>query len=325
MSRAHRVFAAARPFEGLDLNLLVALDALLTAGSVSEAARRCQVTQSAMSRSLSKLRAQLGDELLVRTPSGMALTPRARTLAQPLARALYELRSVVRSGSTFEPATARCLFTIGTYDEPVMLLFPGLMRRLQREAPFIQVVVRPLPAVLGQALEEEQIDLAITVRPDLRATLVAQKLYDVRYVCVLRRGHPALRDSPGKLDLEAFVSLSHVQVAAVALTMGGFGTPPWSSFVDDFLERMGKTRHVVLRVPGFLTVPFVVAQSDLVATLPESAARIFADSHDLRIVEPPEPFPRERMYQVWHQRRQHDPAHAWFREVLGGVPPLRPR
>lgn len=309
ITRAHPG-ASHLPLEDMDLNLLVALDALLAERSVTRAATRCRVTQSAMSHSLAKLRALLGDELLVRTPSGMSPTARARALAQPLGRALAELRSVVASGSAFEPRTARRVFTVGSADYGAFVLLPALMRRLEEEAPQVEIVVRPVPSSLAEALDDERIDLAVAPYPEPRATIMAQKLFDERFVCVLRRDHPALSHAPGKLDLETFAALSHVQIAPRG-TRGGF--------VDDWLARAGKTRHVALRIADFLVAPLVVAETDLVLTLPSRIAQVFARSHGLSVVEPPGEFSNVAIWQIWHQRRKQEPAHAWLRGLLSEV------
>jgi DNA-binding transcriptional LysR family regulator len=309
ISRAHHA-PTPLPLEDIDLNLLLALDALLAEVSVTAAARRCGVTQSAMSHSLAKLRAFLGDELLVRTPSGMSPTARARALAHPLARALAELRSVVSSGSAFEPRSTRRVFTVAVADYGSFVLMPALMRRLGVEAPSVEIVVRQFPSALAEALEEERIDLVISPAPEPRATLVAQKLFDDGFVCILRRDHPALRRASRRLDLETFTSLSHVQIAP----RGNRGGP-----VDDWLARAGKTRHIALRIADFLVAPLVVAETDLVLTLPSRIAHVFARSHGLRVVEPPLDVPRVTMWQVWHQRRNQEPAHAWLRRVLSEV------
>jgi DNA-binding transcriptional LysR family regulator len=240
----------------------------------------------------------------------MSPTPRARALAQPLARALAELRSVVASGSAFEPATARRVFTIGTADYGSYVLVPWLMKRLGKEAPFVEIILRPLPSTVSEVLEDERIDLALSPYPEPRATLVAQKLFDERFVCVVRRDHPALRKASRRLDVETFSSLSHVQIAP----RGGRG-----GVVDDWLARQGKTRFVALRTADFLVAPLVVAQSDLVLTLPERIAHVFAESHGLRVMDPPGDFPTFSLWQIWHQRRRQEPAHAWLRGVLSGV------
>jgi len=313
MSHAHpRAAPASVPgptLEAIDLNLLVALDALLAEGSVTLAAKRCRVTQSAMSHSLGRLRSLLGDDLLVRTQAGMAPTHRARALAQPLSRALTELRSVVTSGTAFAPETARRSFTLGTADYGALVVMPTLMRQLQEQAPGVEIVLRPVPAALAEALEDERIDLALSPYPEPRAALAAQKLFDERFVCVLRRDHPALRKSPRKLDLATFTSLSHVQIAPR-------GAP--GGVVDDLLAQSGAARHVALRVADFLVAPLVVAASDLVLTLPERVARVFAESHGLHIVEPPMALPTFTIWQIWHERRRQEPGHAWLRGLVAG-------
>jgi DNA-binding transcriptional LysR family regulator len=119
-----------------------------------------------------------------------------------------------------------------------------------------------------------------------------------------------LRRRARGLDLETFTSLSHVQIAPRG-TRGGA--------VDDFLARAGKTRHVALRVADFLVAPIVVAQTDLLLTLPERVANVFARSQGLRVVEPPGEFPTFGVWQIWHQRRKDEPAHAWLRGLLGAV------
>jgi DNA-binding transcriptional LysR family regulator len=263
-----------------------------------------------MSHSLAKLRLLLGDELLVRTPSGMAATARARVLAQPLTRALVELRSVVSSGSAFEPRSARRVFTIATADYCSFVLMPALMRRLGAEAPSVEIVVRPVPSAYAEALEEERVDVVVVPFPEARATLVAQKLFEERFVCVVRDGHPALRRRARRLDVETFVALSHVQIAP----RGGRGGP-----VDDWLAQAGRSRHVALRIADFLVAPIVVAQTDLVLTLPSRIAQEFAKLHGLRVLEPPGELPGITMWQVWHQRRRQEPAHAWLRGVLREV------
>jgi DNA-binding transcriptional LysR family regulator len=295
---------------GIDLNLLVALDALLGAGSVTEAARRSGVTQSAMSHSLARLRAVLGDPLLVRTQSGMTPTPRARALAQPLARALVELRSVVASGAEFDPATSRRAFTLGTADYAAFILAPAVMQRLGRDAPNVELVLRPVPSAIALPLEEERLDLALTPYPEARATLVAQKLFSDRFVCVVREGHPAIGKSQRKLDLATFTELSHVQIAPRGARGGA---------VDEHLARLGKTRRVALRVADFLVAPAVVARSELVLTLPERVARPLAEPLGLRILEPPFAVPAFSMFQVWHERRRNDAAHAWLRGLVAAA------
>ena len=159
------------------------------------------------------------------------------------------------------------MFTVASADYAASVFLPALMRRVEAEAPSVEIVVRPLPAAFPEALEEERIDLALSPYPEPRATLVAQKLFEDRLVCVLRRGHPALRRASRRLGADTYASLSHVQIAPRGARGG---------VVDDWLARAGKTRHVALRVADFLVAPLVVAETDLVLTLPVRIARVFA-------------------------------------------------
>jgi DNA-binding transcriptional LysR family regulator len=269
-----------------------------------------------MSHSLSKLRELLADELLVRTPMGMAPTPRARALSEPLVRALVELNAIVFEGAGFEPATARRAFTLGLDDGLALVVVPSLMHRLRREAPSVEIVVRAVPSAYVHELEDERIDLVFSPILEPRAGLVVQKLYEEHFVCVLRREHPTLRDSPRALDLETFVALSHVLVAPFELATPSAPRRLSSGIVDEWLASVGRTRHIALRVPHFLVALAVVAASDLVATMPSRFASALAAPLGLCVLEPPEALQSQTVWQIWHERRRRDPALTWLREIL---------
>ncbi len=291
----------------LDLNLLVALDALLGEESVTRAAKRVGITQPAMSHALARLRDALGDPLLVRGARGMVPTARARSLAQPLSRALADLRAVVATGSAFDPAVARRAFTIATADYGTMVLVPALMARIAREAPGIEVVVRPFPDEVVQALEDERIDVALSPYPEPRAALVGQRLFTERFVCVVRLGHPAAKK---RFDLDAYCAASHVQIAPRG-TRGGA--------VDDLLARQRRSRHVALRIADFLVAPLVVLETDLVLTLPARIAALYAETHPLVVLDTPFSRMSFTMWQTWLARRREEPAHTWFRNLVAAV------
>lgn len=292
---------------GLDLNLLLHLDALLAEQNVTRAAQRVGLTQSAMSRSLAKLREDLGDPLLVRSGRGMLRTPRAEALAPALSRSLRELEGLVLDRPTFDPRSATMRFTLCTADLMEALLLPDLIAHVSRHAPGIDLaVVRP-DDQFERGLEDGSIDLVVGVRRDRVAAIVWRKLFHEDFVCLLRRGHPAAR---GELTLERFLALHHVLV-----TTGVAGVSP----VDDALARLGKTRRVALRVASFLVAPQVVAGSDLVVTHPARLARRAAAS--LPLVLRPSPL-RLLGFDVqlgWHERRRRDAAHVWLRDAVVAV------
>lgn len=291
----------------LDLNLLLHLEALLSERNVTRAARRVGLTQSAMSRSLAKLRDELSDPLLVRSGRGMLLTPRAEALGPALTRALGELEALVLDRPSFDPKTARLRFTLCTVDFVEALLLPALGAHLDRHAPGIELsVVRP-DADFERLLEDGSVDLVLGVKRERMAAVVWRKLFREEFVCLLRKGHPALR---GRFTLERFLELGHVMIGT-----GVGGASP----VDDALAALGKRRRVALRLATFLVLPEVVASSDLVATHP---LRLAARSIErLCLVERPPPLrvPGFEIHAGWHERRRRDAAHAWLRETVAAV------
>jgi len=291
----------------IDLNLLVAFDALLAERNVTRAARRVGLTQPAMSHALGRLRDILGDPILVRSGSGMLATARAEALEEPIRRALREIDDALRGGPTFDPKVARRTFTLAIGDYGELVVLPPLLARLAREAPGIDLRVLAIPEDYGRLVEDGSFDLVINpIATGLGAGLVQQKLFDERFVCVLRKGHRAAKN----LDLASYVALPHALIAPRGRAGG---------FVDDALAARGLSRRVALTVPHFLVAPLVVAASDLVLTVAERIARTFAAMAPLEILEPPLPLRGFSMWQVWHERRRNDPAHAWLRTVITEV------
>jgi DNA-binding transcriptional LysR family regulator len=291
----------------VDLNLLVVLDALLDTGSVTTAARRLGLSQPAASRALARLRALLGDRLLVRGPGGRLIaTPRADGLREPLARALAAVRGVL-AAAPFEPATARGRLRVTALELEVLATVPALLARLERAAPGLDVEVRRGWGEPFRDLAEGRLDLVIGVVPDAPAGLRRQRLIEDSLVCLVRAGHPAVAAG---LDLHRFLALRHVLV-----TTTGEGIGP----VDAALAGRGLARRIVLRLPYFLVAPPVVARSDLIVTLPRRLARLAAASLPVVALEPPLPLPSFAIDQLWHERRQDDPAHAWLRREVAAA------
>lgn len=298
----------ARHMASIDLNLLLALDALLTERHVTRAAERVGITQPAMSRSLQRLRALFGDPLLVRTAQGMIPTPRAEALAAPLDRVLDEIAGWVRDRATFDPAQAVRHFRIASADFGAMVLLPPLLRRISAEAPGIDVAVVSLPQDLGAALTAGEIDLVLAPpRKDTASAVVWKPLFDEGFVTVVRRDHPLVGE---RLTLEQFVSLPQISVAPE-------GRP--GNLLDDALAERGLSRRVVLRVPNFLVPPLLLAESDLILTTAERIAWRFASLLPLRILPAPLPLPRFTIAMGWHEYRRADAAHAWLRGLVSDV------
>jgi DNA-binding transcriptional LysR family regulator len=291
----------------IDLNALVVLDALLAERHVTRAAAKVGLSQSAVSHALARLRALLGDPLLVRGPRGaLVATPRAEAIAPALRQALDGVRTAIRGEPRFDPATVRRSFRIGTGDYAELILLPRLVARLAREAPGVDLWVVPVPDDTAAALAAGAIDLAIGVwgAPSWPAGLYQRGLFDEDFRCVVRAGHPATAQ---RLTLARFCELDHLLVAPR-------GTP--GGTVDNQLAALGRTRRVAVRVPHFLIAPHVIAASDLVVTIATRLARLYAEPLGLELIAPPLDLPPFTVSMVWHERAHHDPGHRWLRERL---------
>ncbi|MDB4931794.1 MAG: LysR family transcriptional regulator [Myxococcaceae bacterium] len=292
----------------VDLNLLVTLEALLAERSVTRAARRLGLSQPALSHALQRLRDLFGDPLFLRAPGGLLPTDRALELSAPLAAALDAVRLALSGPAAFDPATARRTFAVATADHGSFVLLPELWATLNAEAPGVDVSVRVDTVDQGRReLLDGELDLLIGPYQREVAGYYRQRLLHERFVCVLRKGHPAAR---GGLTLDKWLALPHLLVAPR-------GKP--GSAVDTALAAVGRARRVGLMVPQFLVAPHVVAGSDLVWTAPERMARAYAKL--LPLVLRPVPIALEgfTVWQSWHERRHRDPGHAWLRARVHAV------
>lgn len=288
---------------------LVALDALLETRSVSAAARRVGVTQSAMSHALGRLRTRFADPLLVRTGKGMVPTARAEQMAPRLRRGLAELDRAAAEAEPWEPGMARRAFHIDTTDFGELLLIPPLIARLVPAAPGVDLHIHRMGEPLD-ALMSGEVELVVGVLGAQQpAGLRRRALFRERFVCLMGAQHPL---ASGPLTVEAFAAARHLLISPR-------GAP--GGVVDTALGRMGLERRVALTVAHFLVAPHIVAGSDLILTLPERVAQSFAGILPLRVVAPPLELPTFTTWMVWHERADLDPGHRWLREQLVAVVP----
>ncbi|HSC87153.1 MAG TPA: LysR family transcriptional regulator [Polyangiaceae bacterium] len=291
----------------IDLNLLVVLRALLTERHVSRAATRIGLSQSATSHALARLRELYDDPLLVRSGRTLVPTPRARALLPALERGLADLSVAVAGQPPFDPSTDRRSFTLGMADYIQAVAMAPLLRAVEREAPGIDLVVLSR-ADLATEVQSGQLDLAVHVDGPLTPGLSSSGvLFEDDFLCMVRNQHPAIGK---KVTLEQYLEARHVMVAPAGTS---------GSFVDSELERRGLSRRVALRVSNFLVAPVVVSQTDYISTMPARLARQLAARYELRLLPPPIEMPRFALSAFWHARMDHDPAHAWLRELLARV------
>ncbi|MGI3776992.1 MAG: LysR family transcriptional regulator [Janthinobacterium lividum] len=294
----------------IDLNLLVALDALLAERSVTRAAARVGLGQSAMSHALGRLRALFGDELLTRGPDGMRATPRALALGDPVRLALAQVQALVAPGVAFDPATAERVFRIALPDSVEVLLGPAILAHLRAVAPHVRLRLYPSdPLALLDELDADHVDLAVGIgipaggqthhrwRPFLRDS----------YLCMF---NAALVGVAPPISLEDYVRLPHV---LTSLRPGERGV------VDDALAPLGLARTVVLTTPRFLAVPFLVAGAPVVTTMHARLARLFAWQLGLSLSPAPVALPEVALSLLWHASYEADPGHRWLRQTLVDV------
>jgi DNA-binding transcriptional LysR family regulator len=326
MNQVHDVAPAApERLAAIDLNLVVAFDALARERSVTRAAHRVGVTQSAMSHALRRLRDLLGDQLLVRGRSGMVLTPRAESLVVPLRSSLVTLGRALTEPPEFEPASARRSFCIASPDLFDVLVVPRLLARIRNDAPGIDIRVITIDDErLADQLETGEVDVAITPLIDRTENgpvqedapgLLRRKILRDRFACLLRADHPVFgagrrRSVPPALSLEAYAALSHVLVSPRG---GGPG------LVDEALQKHGLSRRIALRIPHFYAGLAIVAKSDLVLTAPAALGRLIPGDLPVVALRPPLRLPRHTVNLTWHERFTKDTGHAWLRRLVTEV------
>jgi len=291
----------------VDLNLLVALDALLSERNVTRAASRLSLSQSAMSATLARLRALFGDPLLLRAAGGMLPTSKGLELAAPVRQVLADIGRLVQQAGAFDPAAARVTFTIAASDYVEYAILPRLVDYLEANAPLARLAVRAMDfGAVGRQLETGEVDLGILGAGFAPPNARSRPLFLERFVCVVRRDHPRIRD---RLSLDEFCALEHLLVSPSG---GGF-----TAQTDDALAAIGRRRQVRLSVPHFLLVPEILVRSDMIVVLPERLARGYRDR--FRVFELPLEMPPFAIVEVWHERTHRDPALVWLRHALADL------
>jgi DNA-binding transcriptional LysR family regulator len=296
----------------LDLNLLVAFDALLTERSVTRAAARLGLGQSAMSHNLSRLRALFGDELLTRAPEGMRPTPRALALVEPVRVALAQIQATLLQREAFDPATAERTFRIGLPDSLEAALIPALLAHLQEAAPGVRLQLRSIDRfqVLDE-LDADRLDLGVGAFTEGQTHHKRRQLYTDSYLCLFNPEQVGI--SP-PIPLEDYVRLPHV---LTSLREDAHGV------VDEALAKLRLKRTIALTTPRFFAVPFIVQRAPVITTMPSKLARYFAETLGLSISPPPVDLPEISISLLWHASYDRDPAHLWLRYTVTRLAKLR--
>ena len=299
-------------FDGLDLNLLVALDALLSERSVTRAASRLCVTQPAVSVALQKLRLQFSDQLLERVGRRMELTPFAEELALPLKELLHQIRGLVESRSGFDPATDSRNFRLLMSSSIAEIFGVPALRKLREVAPGVhcQIDVFVAPDLLRR-LQDGEIDMCIQVfqpgvwDPVADVQVFAHEaLFADRYVLVGDAANELIHEG---LDFDGFCAIDHIETRFA----GNLASLP-----ERNLALQSHRPNTPIIVPTYALAIEAVVGSRMSAIVPSRVARVASRRHQLRIIEPPYEIGLLEQHMIWHRRNENDPGHGWLRRFL---------
>ena len=293
----------------IDLNLLPVLDALLRQRSVTQAARELDMSQSALSAALARLRKLLGDELFVRTGRGLRPTARAAELAEPVAMILGQVRERVLRAAEFDPASAQRNFQLLLSDVGAYVLLPRIVRAVRAQAAGVSLTLHPLGGTdIAAELTDGRIDLAVGHYPALPDTLFQRRLFERHFVGLVRAQHP-LATGP-RLTVKRFAATPQL---LVRLTSGIQG------HIDDALAHHGLQRWDTLELPSYLMVPPLLEATDYLAVVPGQLADAFIADGRLAVIELPLPLPESTIRMHWHRRFHEDPGNVWLRGVVAAA------
>ena len=291
----------------LDLDWLGIFVEVYKTQSVSRAALALGIEQASASIALNKLRRHFNDPLFCRTSQGMEPTPRAKTIYPQLQEALARIGTARGVPQAFSPDSAKREFRVCITDISEIILLPTLINHLQKAAPGVVLEADKISPDSRRRLESGDADLAVGFTPDLESGFYQQALFAQDFVCLASTSHPRVRT---RLSRQAFGAEGHITVAA-----SGTG----HAIVDKVLARQGIERRVVLRVPSYLGVARIVAQTELLVIVPRRFGDALALQERVQVLEPPMALPSYKVKQHWHERFNLDPGNVWLRQTLMGL------
>jgi DNA-binding transcriptional LysR family regulator len=296
----------AQAFADFDTGLLLTLDALLKDQNVTHAAARLNITQSALSARLTRLRQLLNDPLFIPAASGRGMipTPHASALQPELTRLIDRLNDFVNTAHVFDPQNSKRVFRIAATDNPAAILAPDLIPIVKANAPRAKIAFTlPDKARIANHLEQGEIDLFVGTAEDGSNELIATTLFEDRFVTAQRVGHPR-----GKrpITLDEFCLSDHLLIS----TSGG----QFQGMIDAALAELGRERSVSLSIQSYALAPLVMSNSDCLCTLPSRFLERFKTV--LEICTPPLTLAPFEMKLFWHPKMRTDPAHAWLRKQV---------
>lgn len=287
-----------------DLELLLVFDEIYKTRNVTRASENLGVPQSTLSQDLARLREHFNDRLFCRTAKGMVPTPRAEIAIEDVRRSLQALQHALAGEPQFDPAGSNREFHICMTDISEIVLLPTLLDYLSHHGPGIQLDISKISPDSPTELADGVVDLAVGFMPHLEAGFYQQKLFDQDFVCLVSQRHPRVRD---ELSLEALQREGHVLVRT-----SGTG----HAIVDKALAQAQVVRQVALRLPSFLGVARIVAQTELLAIVPRRYGVEMAGIEAIQMLPVPVALPGFAVKQHWHERYHADSSNRWLRQVV---------
>lgn len=296
-------------FHRLDLNLLVALDALLLERSITQAGRRIHLTQSAMSGALARLREFFGDELLVQVGRKMVPTPLAESLTQPIREILLKVQSTIETRPGFDPASSQRLFTLMMSDYVSMVVMNEVVRHVESVAPHVrfELISNNVDAPI-EVLDRADVDILIMPQNFISESHPRETLFDDEYCCVVWKDNPLVGDT---LTLDQYFELGHVVVK--------FGVSRAPTIDERVISALERNRRVEVIAMSFSAVPVYVVGTRRIATIHRRLAEAYTKYLPLKVLQPPIEFPHVTQAMQWHKYFDQDPGTVWLRGVLKEV------
>jgi DNA-binding transcriptional LysR family regulator len=288
----------------LDLDWLGVFVEIYKTRSVSRAAQRLGIEQAGASIALGKLRRYFDDPLFSRTSQGMVPTPKAQAIYLDLAEVLARIEKASGGGETFAPQTAQRVFRLCMTDISEIVLLPRLINHFQQAAPGLTVAAEKISPDSRRRLESAEVDLAVGFMPDLEAGFYQQALFAQDFVCLAAMDHPRVRATLGRRE---FAAEGHIVVSTA-----GTG----HAIVDKVLDSHKIERRIVLRVPSFLGVARIVAQTEFLVIVPRLLGNAVLSQERVQLIEPPVPLPAYKVKQHWHERFNADAGNVWLRRTM---------
>ena len=291
----------------LDLDWLSVFVEIYKTQSVSRAAKALCMEQASASIALNKLRRHFDDPLFCRTSAGMSPTPRAQTIYPDLLEALQRLEKSRGTSGVFLPQESKREFRICMTDISEIVLLPSLINHLQTIAPGLVIAGEKISPDSRRSLESGDVDLAVGFTPDLEAGFYQQALFAQNFVCLASGNHPRIGS---KLTLKGFSNEGHIQVIS-----SGTG----HSIVDKVITKNKIDRRIVLRVPSYLGVARIVAQTEFLVIVPRQLGSALAQQENVKVLEPPMLLPSYKVKQHWHERYNQDTGNVWLRKTMASL------